>query len=371
MRNIIPLIMFILFLGILGGSVIYLGRRMHYFFDTESLRPWYIIFSAVLVFMIGGLIAFTNSNSAIGSFFYKAATILMGFMMYFLMAVLLLDLIHLFVKSNPRLFGGLAIGLTALVFLLGLWNSFRTQVTNKDVAIAGLESPVRIAHLTDIHIGHFRGPKFLKQVVDKTNLQNPDIVVITGDLFDGSIRLNEKVLAPLKQLEAPAFFVNGNHDGYSGLKSVYESLQKTGVKVLRNEIVESHGLQIIGLNHMSADSTTGGMHATQEGPTMKDVLHQLNIDKNIPTLLLHHSPDGIEYANEHGVDLYLAGHTHGGQQFPVTLINEFLFKFNKGLHSYKNTQILVSEGIGTFGPPVRVGTKSEIVSINLVMGDGK
>ncbi len=318
--------------------------------------------------MIGGLIAFSNANTVFGSLLYKTAAILMGYMLYLLLAVLLIDMIHLFVKSYPTLFGGLALGLAAIVFLLGLWNSFRTQISNKDIVIPGIETPVKIAHLSDIHIGHFRGPKFLRQIVDKTNSQNPDIVVITGDLFDGSIRLDEKFIAPLKDLNAPAFFVNGNHDGYSGLNSVFESLRKTGVTVLRNEIVESNGLQIIGLNHMNADSASRGMHAAQAGSTIKDVLKELNIDKNQPTLLLHHSPDGIEYASEHGVDLYLAGHTHGGQQFPVTLVNELLFKFNRGLHKYKNTQILVSEGIGTFGPPVRVGTKSEIVIIQLLSG---
>ena len=370
MRNIVPLLFFVLLLAIMAGSVIYLGRRMDYFFNTDSPQTWYIVFSATLVFMIGGLIAFSNANSFFGSLLYKTAAVLVGFTLYFLLSVLIVDLANLFVKLPPGLMGGISLGLASLVFLFGLTNSFNTKITKRDISISGITDTLKIAHLSDIHIGHFRGPKFLQQIVNKTNSQNPDIVVITGDMFDGSIRLNEKVLNPLRQLQAPVFFVNGNHDVYSGLKSVYESLQKTGVHVLKNEIAESHGLQIIGLNHMSADSSSGGMHATQGGPTMKDVLNKLNIDRNKPTLLLHHSPDGIEYASRHGVDLYLAGHTHGGQQFPVTIVNELLFKFNRGLHSYGNTQIYVSTGIGTFGPPVRIGTKSEIVIINLVTNDG-
>ncbi len=221
-----------------------------------------------------------------------------------------------------------------------------------------------VAHLSDIHIGHFRGQQFLQQIVKKTRSLSPDIVVITGDLFDGSIRLNQELLNPLKQIHAPILFVHGNHDGYSGLKSIFELLQKTGVKVLRNQIWESHGIQFIGLNHMRASPLARGMH-TLEGPNMKDVLHELPVDPKRPSILLHHSPEGIEFAQARGVDLYLSGHTHGGQQFPVTLINELLFKFNRGLHEFKGTKILVSEGIGTFGPPVRIGTRSEIILIEM------
>jgi predicted MPP superfamily phosphohydrolase len=84
-----------------------------------------------------------------------------------------------------------------------------------------------------------------------------------------------------------------------------------------------------------------------------------------PTVLLHHSPDGIQYANQHGVNLYLAGHTHAGQLFPVKYIAHLFFDYNKGLHDFKGTKMFVSQGVGTFGPPMRVGTKSEIVVITL------
>lgn len=82
--------------------------------------------------------------------------------------------------------------------------------------------------------------------------------------------------------------------------------------------------------------------------------------------MLHHSPDGVRYAHKKGVDLYLAGHTHAGQLFPITLIAGMIYKFNKGLYNYNGTKVFVSQGAGTFGPPMRTGTHSEITVVRLI-----
>jgi predicted MPP superfamily phosphohydrolase len=173
-------------------------------------------------------------------------------------------------------------------------------------------------------------------------------------------------LAPLKELEVPVYFVEGNHDKYSGVNTIKKYLAELGVDVLENEVTHFGELQIIGLNHMSADNKTFNMHASSEGPTIENTLASLNIFENKPTVLLHHSPGGIKYANQHGVDLYLAGHTHAGQLFPIKYIANLIFDYNKGLHNFKDTQLFVSQGAGTFGPPMRVGTKSEITVLTLI-----
>lgn len=104
---------------------------------------------------------------------------------------------------------------------------------------------------------------------------------------------------------------------------------------------------------------------------MKSILPGIPTDPDLPTILLHHSPDGIQYANEKGVDLYLTGHTHAGQLFPVTLIGELIYTYNKGLHDYNGTKIFVGEGAGTFGPPMRVGSHSTITVFDLKPDSGK
>jgi hypothetical protein len=206
----------------------------------------------------------------------------------------------------------------------------------------------------------------MQNIVDKTNAQSPDLVFITGDLFDGRINLNPEVLAPLIQIKAPIYFVEGNHDNYTGVQEIKNLLRSMGVQVLENKLVEFEGIQIIGLDHMRPDNQSFAMHTNGHGPSIQSVLSALPIQESQPSIVLHHSPDGVKYASENHIDLFLAGHTHAGQLFPITIFAHYLFAFNRGLHQFENTQVFVSEGIGTFGPPMRVGTKSEIVVLNLV-----
>ena len=143
-------------------------------------------------------------------------------------------------------------------------------------------------------------------------------------------------------------------------------LRKNGIKVLENEVVNWKDMQIVGLNHMAADHNTVSMHASNDGPTIKKVLGNLPIVEKQPSILLHHSPDGVEYASKSGIDLYLSGHTHAGQLFPINYISGLVFPYNRGLHTYNGTRIFVSEGAGTFGPPMRIATKSEITMVKLI-----
>jgi len=277
----------------------------------------------------------------------------------------MVDLVRTFTSFSPKAYGIAALSITLLVTLGGILNAWNIQVTSQEIKLKGLKTEIRAMHLSDIHIGHFRGKNFLQKIVDKTNEQDVDVVFITGDLFDGRINLTKEDLAPLTNLNAPIYFVEGNHDKYTGVQTINSMLREIDVKVLENEVTHFSELQIIGLNHMAADNKTFNIHASAEGPTIETTLAELNLFKNKPTVLLHHSPDGIKYANQYGVDLYLAGHTHAGQLFPIKYIAHLLFDYNKGLHDYKGTKIYVSQGAGTFGPPMRVGTKSEITLITL------
>lgn len=365
MKYILPLLFSLIFLGILVLSVVYLSRRMQFYFETETIRFWAISFALIPVLMIVGLAGFSNATSFIGSAFYKVSAVLTGFTLYFLMTVLFLDLLHLFIKINPKVFGISAFLITFVIVGLGILNAFRVQVTQLSVPLHGLHKQVRAVHLSDIHIGHFRGEKFFKQLMELTAEQKPDVIFITGDLFDGRINLSEEVLMPLKSVSVPIYFVEGNHDGYTGVQTIKEMLRDFGVRVLENEVEMLGDIQLVGLNHMRADKESRGMH-TNGGATIKGTLDTLAIGNGFPTILLHHSPDGAKYADEHGVDLYLSGHTHAGQLFPVTLMNELIFPYNRGMNEYNDLKMFVSEGVGTFGPPMRIATKSEIVVFNLV-----
>ena len=365
MRQFVPLIFLIVFFGILITANIYLTRRFTWYFDFKSTRFLYITFAAIILFMIGGMIPLMNAKSGLANLAYSAAAIVMGFMLYLLLSVMVVDVFGIFIKASPKTLGVVAISLAVLISGYGIWNATHKQIREVDIEMKGLSKEIKAALLTDIHIGHFWGVKTLQKVVDITNAQKPDVIFIAGDLFDGKIRLNKQSLEPLTKLNAPVYFVEGNHDGYSGAKEIKDNLRDIGVQVLENEVTHFSQTQIIGLNHMRADEESFNMHAPGVRSTIKSTLNELNIFPGKPTILLHHSPDGIQYASKHGIDLFLAGHTHNGQLFPFSFVVKMIYKFNKGLHDYKGTKIYVSQGVGTFGPPMRVGTISEITILNL------
>jgi len=368
MKQFLPVVFMLLFLSILVGANIYLSRRFAWYFSLEHTRPFIWGFASLTVFMILGLALFTNAMGLAGQLLYGAAAILMGFMLYFLFSVLLVDLLHLVIRVKPIYYGLAALALAFLVSVYGIINAFTIRSNELELEIVGLQQEVRVMHWTDIHLGHFRGPGFLQKLVDRTNEQQVDVVLITGDLFDGRIRFGDASLEALRHLEAPVYFVAGNHDGYSGVEEVKSGLKDVGVHVLSNQVALEGELQIIGLNHMLADDNSVNMHASGELPSISKILPGIRTEANRPTILMHHSPDGIRYAHEKGVDLYLSGHTHAGQLFPVNLIGELIYTYNKGLHDYNGTKIFVGEGAGTFGPPMRIGTHSTITVLELKPG---
>ncbi|WP_044210123.1 metallophosphoesterase [Flammeovirga sp. OC4] len=364
--KLLPYAIVVVFLALIAFTVIYLSKKIIYIFGIESTRLVYITFSLLpLIFMVVSGV-FTNATGMIGHILYKTASVTMGIYLFVLLSFLVADGIGIFVKLKPSTFGLIGFGLAFCITLFGYWRGASIQITPMTIPMEGLTKKVKAVHLTDIHIGHFRTNGFLQEIIEKTNAQNPDVVLITGDYLDSEYALKEKYFEPLKQIKAPVYFVDGNHDHATNMDSIYSLMKKVGVHVLENEKATFGELQIAGLTHMLADRNSFDMHASDEKPTMDEVLPTLKMIKERPTILLHHAPNGIKYANEHGIDLYLTGHTHAGQIFPFNFVANMIFDYNRGLHDYNGTKILVSEGIGTFGPPFRLGTKSEIIALDLI-----
>ena len=345
MKQIFPLIFLLLFLGILLGVNIYLSKRFAWYFSLEPTWPLQLGFALLTLLMIVGVAAFTNATGLGGHLIYCAGAILMGVLLYLVLSVLVVDLARLVIHVPARFYGFAVLILTLSLSVYGILNAFNVLTREIEVEIPGLNRDTKAMHLT--------------------NEQEVDMVFITGDLFDCKIRFCDECLSSLKSLNAPVYFVEGNHDGYSGIERVKSDLRKVGVRVLSNEMATQGEIQIIGLNHMSADDKNRNMHANGHAATIQSILPGLPTDPEKPIILLHHSPHGIEYANQKGVDLYLSGHTHAGQLFPVNYIVNLIFRFNKGLHDFKGTRIFVGEGAGTFGPPMRLGTHSTITLIKL------
>ncbi|HEY2513560.1 MAG TPA: metallophosphoesterase [Polyangiaceae bacterium] len=222
-----------------------------------------------------------------------------------------------------------------------------------------------IVQLSDVHIGPTIGRAFLEDVVARTNALKPDLIVITGDLVDGSVEHLKDAVAPLADLRAVdgVYFVTGNHEYFSGVDEWLAYLKTLGVRVLRNERVSIGGAD--GFDLAGVDDWTAARYGHGHGADLSRALQ--GRDRNRGLILLAHQPKQVFEAAEADVDLQLSGHTHGGQMFPFGYLVKLQQPYVGGFHMHQGTALYVSRGTGYWGPPMRVGAPAEITHIELAM----
>jgi len=269
-------------------------------------------------------------------------------------------------QAVARLLAG---GAALVAGTLGLWSLRaglgRVMIKRVEVSLARLPaalSGTRIVQLSDVHVGPTIHRGFIETIVAQCNALTPDLVVITGDLVDGSVEELREHVAPLADLRAKygVFFVTGNHEYYSGAAAWCSELARLGVRVLRNERVS------IGSEDASFDLAGVDDHSAKGDGHGEDLPKALlGRDLNRELVLLAHQPRTIFEAKEHGVGLQLSGHTHGGQLWPWTYLVRLQQPVVAGLARFGNSLMYVSRGTGYWGPPMRLGAPSEISELTL------
>ena len=259
-------------------------------------------------------------------------------------------------------FAGLGAAVTGTASALG-----QVALRNVKVPLRRLSpslSGFRIAQLTDVHIGPTLGKGWLRDVVAHTNAAEPDLIVITGDLVDGSVAALRDDVAPLADLKAKhgVYFVTGNHEYYSGADEWIAELERLGIRVLRNERVAIGGED--GFDLAGVDDWSSKRFGNGHGPDLARALKGRDPSREL--VLLAHQPKQIHEAAAQGVGLQLSGHTHGGQIFPWNFFVRLDQPYVSGLDRHLDTMIYVSRGTGFWGPPMRVGAPSEISLVELV-----
>ncbi|MFI2668201.1 metallophosphoesterase [Streptomyces albidoflavus] len=216
----------------------------------------------------------------------------------------------------------------------------------------------RIAVVSDVHLGPILGRGHTQRIVDTINSAQPDLIAVVGDLVDGSVAELGHAAEPLAQLRARdgSYFVTGNHEYFSGAAEWVDHVRELGLRPLENARVEKAGFDLAGVNDVAGESYG-------QGPDFVRALGDR--DRSRASVLLAHQPIVIDEAVEHGVDLQLSGHTHGGQLWPGNLIAGLANPTVEGLERYGDTQLYVSRGAGAWGPPVRVGAPSDITIVQL------
>lgn len=286
-------------------------------------------------------------------------------------AVLLISLFssgpwHSIIKQNSI---WAVLGLSLLATLVGLFNARRApSIVTVEVAITGLPTALEgftIAQITDLHVGPTIKKGFVRKVVKATNALKADVIVLTGDLIDGDVAGLQEHTNELAALKAPhgVFAVTGNHEYYSGADQWIAEYRRLGMRVLQNEhevIKQEDALLVVaGVTDFGA----GNFDASQSSDPR---LALSNSPANAALkILLAHQPRSMFAAEPAGFDLQLSGHTHGGQFWPWRYFVPLQQPLIAGLHTHGNMQVYVSQGTGYWGPPLRLGARSEISRIRL------
>jgi predicted MPP superfamily phosphohydrolase len=222
----------------------------------------------------------------------------------------------------------------------------------------------RIVQISDLHIGPILGRAFAEQLVARANALEPDLVALTGDLVDGSVRQLADEVAPLAGLRARhgVYFVTGNHDHYSGARRWCEKARELGMHVLRNQRVEVRdgdaAFDLVGVDdHHGSHFGRGG------GEDLGAALDGRDCSR--PAVLLAHDPSTFKRASTMAIDLQISGHTHGGQIWPFGVLVHLAIRFVAGRFRRNGAELYVSRGTGFWGPPMRLFAPAELTEIVL------
>jgi len=276
------------------------------------------------------------------------------------------DLLQQFKSSSA-----VAVPLLAGLFtLVGLINARRrAKVRSVNVPIVDLPAPLHgftIAQISDVHIGPTIKREYVAAIVDAVNRLDADMIAVTGDLVDGSVKQLSVHTQPLSRLSARhgAFFVTGNHEYYSGVSGWVAELRRLGLCVLMNEhVVLRHKGGVVVVAGVTDYSAHHYDRAQQSDPAA--AIAGAPTDAAVK-LLLAHQPRSAFAAEPAGFHLQLSGHTHGGQFWPWTFFVRLQQPFTAGLRRLGSLWVYTSRGTGYWGPPQRLGAPSEITHLRLV-----
>jgi predicted MPP superfamily phosphohydrolase len=363
-----PLRRLVFFVGIVGSILLvttaFVCATAAYFFNLRGWFAWQAVPDLVaLAFIAATLLGFSRANPLLRVIYAISASWLGALNFAFFASVacwIAAGIVWLTGAPVPRADIALGFyGLALLVTLYGLVNAAWLRTTRVTVHLANLPEAWRgrtAALVTDLHLGHVSGPAFLRRVVSRLRKLNPDIVFISGDLFDGTTADLDRLIAPWSEFSAPRgiYYVTGNHDEFAGRAIYINAVKRTGVQVLDNEKITVQGLQLVGVH----DSEAG------DPGELRDILRRAAIDRHEASILLAHQPANLAIVEEEGIGLQLSGHTHSGQIWPWNrMVARIWGRFAYGLNRLGTLQVYTSSGAGTWGPPLRVATKAEVVLI--------
>ena len=370
------LIFFSIVLLVYGSVNYYLfARGLQAFSLNGSVRRWFIVlFWTIAACFITGSIMERTVSSALSEWIYRIGSFWLAYMLYLFLAVFLIDLVRManyFFHFLPeftqlmRLRLGIAVlSLASVIVIAGHINALWVNVKEIPLEIHKKVSgnrEIRVMMASDIHLGALLREHREKKLLEIAREQKPDLVLLCGDLVDGEIApvLRKNLGKHIQEIQTPlgVYAILGNHEYIGGINKTLPYLRSINVNVLVDSVVTlSNGIQLIGRNDHSS---------RVENPPrpLSELISSTNPDN--PVIVMNHQPFNLQEAADAKVDLHLSGHTHHGQMWPFNYITKAIFEVSWGLLKKGDTNFYVSSGYGTWGPPVRVGNRPEVVIFKL------
>lgn len=329
---------------------------------------WWLRAAAVLLsvsFVAASLVAMRSYHPAV-RWFYTAAAAWLGTFYWLLLASLaswllvgLARLLHAGFSSQGILYS--LVGLAFLVSVYGLVNAAVPRIRQIELGLVNLPAAwegKKLVLIADTHLGHVRGLGSARSVARRVAALKPEAVLIAGDFYDGPPADYAALAEPYGQIEAPygVYFVSGNHEYFGDSSPYFAGVRKGGVKPLVNEMVNLGGLQVVGVDYPDG----------QSAERQRQVLTKARLDPSKPSILVKHTPSQLAVAEAAGIDFQFSGHTHCGQVWPAGWVTQKVYRgYAFGLKRFGRMLEYTTCGVGTWGPPQRVGTTPEIVVATL------
>ena len=375
--QILIFIAIVLSIYTLANSYIFF-KGLHAFQLSRENRIIYIL---IFIFLAVTFIAAKFLESRHSSVFTDALNVIggfwMGFMLYAVLFFLISDILLLFLRlahvvgpGNIQLYrlrafiavSGISVTLIVAGFVNAIIPVVKEYNINIDKKVEGL-SGLKVAAVSDIHLGSVIRKRSIRKLSGMLEKMHPDVIFLVGDIVDGEIG---PVLRGdlLQYFKVPAtkfglYAVTGNHEFIGGAKRTIPYIESKGIRVLKDEvIVLPGGIQVIG--RLDRDSRR---FYQKERMPLEDLVKGL--DRTKPIILLDHQPFHLSDSEKNGIDLQLSGHTHNGQMWPINYITRKIYELSYGYLRKGNTQIIVSSGFGLWGPRIRLGSRSEVLQVNI------
>jgi uncharacterized protein len=346
-------IFIVIFILLYGSVNFYVVHKIFKIFKIDNKVLLYLLPMLIVGSFIFGNALISKVHNPFSKLLYLITSTWMGAVFLAFVLFLIYDLINIFYQLPALRSGMVVIAIVLILTLYSIFNAFTIRTFNITLENSKIDKPLTIVMFSDVHLGPIYGKGFLEEIVKRSNELEPDIVLIPGDLLDGGFPYNPDDFNEFNKLKGKVYFTIGNHEHYAGLDVMNSVLKDKNVTILRNALAKFKNIQIIGIDD------------AEDRKQVDKQLSTIDYDRSKYTILLYHRPPGFKYAAANGVDLMLVGHTHAGQIYPFNYLSALANGLNRGLHRENDSFLYISQGIGTWGPPMRLGSRSEIVRISV------